>query len=268
MSIGSFILIRNEKDWIGPHLASWLPHLDEMAFLDGRSTDGTLDIIKDFRASHPHGHKITLVEDRDPKNLREDYTHLFNEALHTLKTDWALFLHPDMLPVNPEVLSKIGSDGVAFSTHMRSFAGEPGGQLYEISGRGDGWKNIYRLRNPDLGAHYFGAYGAANEDVYFRDITGDSHEFHGEKFDRYPYEVHDSGLEILHFSDVRKYERRLDRMVKCLLNQGYSESDAKALAPEHPRVSLKDGSGFAFKPAKYPAIFKTWRNTLRANANV
>ena len=268
MSIGSFILIRNEAEWIGPHLAAWLPYLDEMVFLDGNSTDGTLEILRDFRASHPDGGKITLVENRDVANLQDDYVRRFNEALRTLKTDWAFFLHPDMIPENPEALRCVGDDGVAFSTHMRSFAGEPGGKLYELMGRGKQWKNIHRLRNPDLGAHYHGAYGAYNEDVYFSEITGGEHEFHGSAFSRYPYDVKDSGLRILHFSDVRARSRRISRMISCLVNQGAGLDLAAEIAASHPRVTLSDGQdhfGTKYKmdPATYPPVFDTWRNTLK-----
>lgn len=258
MSVGSFILVKDESQWIGPHLASWLPHLDQMVFFDGKSKDGTLEIIKEFGKGHPHGHKITLVEDRDPANLQDDYVRLFDDAMRTLKTDWAFFLHPDMIPENPEALKNV-VDGVSYFTHMRSFAGNPGGILYEIDGRAQAWKNIYRLRNPDLGAHYFGHYGAQNEDVYFRAITGSVHNFFGSNFDKYQYDVKDSGLKILHFSDVRPYERRLDRMVKCLMNQGYSDVWAKENAPLHPRVSLEDGMGVRFNPSKYPSVFDTWK---------
>ena len=266
MSIGSFILIRDESPWIGAHLASWLPYLDEMVLFDGNSKDGTLEVIRAFRDSHPDGHKITLVEDRDPKNLREDYTRLFNEALHSLKTDWAFFLHPDMLPENPEALKRVGTDGVAFYTHMRSFAGNLDGNLLEISGRGGIWKNIYRLRNPDLGAHYHGSYGAGNEDVYFSDITGDEHKPYA-KPELYPYEVRDSGLRIMHFSDVRKPWRRLGRMKECLKNQGIPADMVDDIAAKHPRVTLKDGPDYVgieyrFTPAQYPRIFTTWKDTL------
>lgn len=256
VSIGSYTLIKNERPWIGAHLASWLPHLDQMVFFDGNSTDGTLEIIKDFISHHPQGHKIKLAEDRDPENLQEDYVRLFNECMWSLDTDWAIFLHPDMIPVNPGAVKNI-KGGISYFCRMESYAGK-NGQLLRISGRAERWKNIYRLRNPELGAHYHGFYGAANEDTYFSDITGDEHKFFGEDFGKYSYEVKDSSLRIMHFSDVRTYERRLDRMVKCLVNQGMTQEQAEKVAPAHPRVTLKDGDGLSFIPAEYPEIFKTW----------
>ena len=134
---------------------------------------------------------------------------------------------------------------------MTSYAGEPDGRLYRINGRGEVWKNIYRLK-PDLGAHYHGHYGAQNEDVYFSEITGDEHKHHGSDLHKYPYTVGDSMVRIHHFSDVRSMARRLGRMKSCLLNQGYSQADAERLAPTHPRVTLKDGMGFTFTECQYP----------------
>ena len=258
MSIGSFCLIKNEAPWIAPHILQVLDHIDEMVFFDGNSTDGTLEIIEKIQATHPNGKKIKLFKDRDPKDLKDDYVRLSNDAMWALSTDWAVFLHPDMFVVDPAQLATFGKhdDGVAGTCHIRSFAGEPGGQLYEIKeGRAAKWKNIYRLRNPDLGAHYFGHYGAVQEDVYFSEITGNEHIFHGEDFSRYPYNILDSNIEILHFSDVRTYERRLDRMKKCLAHQGLREPHLSECALTHPRVTLKNARNFQFVKANYPPDF-------------
>jgi glycosyltransferase involved in cell wall biosynthesis len=233
-----------------------LPYIDQVSLFDGNSTDGTLEIIKFIRNKYPFGNKIKLVENKDPKNLQDDYVSMFNECMWNLDTDKAIFWHPDMWLVNPESLDKLkDSDCIAAATSMKSFAGEPNGQLYEIKGRGERWKNIYRLRNPNFGAHYFGHYGAANEDVYFSEITGDEHNHYGSDFGFYPYPVSDFGVEVLHFSDVRPYARRLDRMKKCLRNQGHPEQRVEEIAHSHPRVTLKDGHGFKFIPSEYPKQF-------------
>lgn len=253
-SVGTFTLIKNEARWIRAHLLSWLPHVDEMVFFDGNSTDGTLDIIKDVRANHPFGGRITLVEGKDPADLRDAYVAMFDACLHTLRTDYAVFAHPDMLLDDPGNIGFLG-EHFAYTTDLRTFAGEPDGQLYEIVGRSPRWKNVYRLRNPDLGLHYFGHYGAYNEDCYFSHITGSAHEFWGDEFHRYPYRVGDSGIKILHYSDVRTRQRRLERMVRCLINQGHNPERAQQKALTHPRVTFKDGDGFTFIPAQYhPAI--------------
>lgn len=258
MNLGSFCLIKNEIQWIAAHLEMWLPCLDEMVFFDGNSTDGTLEVLRHFHKEHDFGFKVKVFEDKDPKDLKDDYVRLSNEAMRSLKTDLAAFLHPDMCPANVLQVfdfKKRSQDTIAASARMRSFAGDPGGNLYEIIGRGVAWKNIYRLRNPDFGAHYFGHYGAHNEDVYFKEITGDNHDFYGEEFNQYPYPVQNSGIEILHFSDVRPYERRLGRMVSCLKNQKWPESVIQEKAKNHPRVTLKDGEGLRFIESDYPELF-------------
>lgn len=253
--IGSFTLIKNEAPWIAGHLTAWIPVLSEMVFFDGNSTDGTLEIILDFVHNHPQGYKIKLYTDKDPENLKEDYVRLFNECLGSVESDLAFFLHPDMIPARvPKNFDHL-KDCVAASVRIRSFAGEPDVSLYEIKGRGEHWKSIYRRHSPNLGAHYHGHYGAANEDVYFSAITGSRHDHYGENFSRYPYEVVDSGIEVLHFSDVRNYARRFDRMVKCLENQGVALGEIPNIARDHPRVSLKDGHGFTFTPAEWPIEF-------------
>jgi glycosyltransferase involved in cell wall biosynthesis len=221
MSLGTFTLLKNEIMWIGPHIASILPFIDQMVFFDGNSTDGTKEIIKDFQQWHPRGCRITLLENKDPQNLQDAYVDLFNKCMKTLVTDFAWFLHPDMYVTNPrKILDVKKSDAIAMSTKMTSYAGDPGGQVLQFkTGRSNRWKNIYRLRNPDLGAHYFGHYGAQNEDIYFSDITGDEHEHFGDNFKKYPYIVEESGIEVMHFSDIRPYGRRLERMKRCMLNQ-------------------------------------------------
>ena len=255
MTLGSYTLIKNENRWIAAHLLAWLPVLDEVVLFDGNSTDGTLEIIEAIRDNTEHGHKIRLFKKKDPADLKDCYVGMFNECLWSVQSDMAFFLHPDFYPsVLPKNFDHL-YDAIAASVKVKSFAGEPDGQLYRIAGRSEVWKPIARLRNPDLGAHYHGAYGAHNEDVYFSAITGNTHTHHGANLDRYPYEVVPSGIEVWHFSDVRTHARRLDRMKKCLLNQGNPVS----MADEHPRVTLKPGifkgHEFDFKPAEYPAEF-------------
>jgi len=252
MSLGTFSLVKNESRWIAAHILRVLLYVDEMVLFDGDSTDGTIEIIEAIQKEHTQGYKIKLYKHRDPKDLAEDYVRMSDECMKSLSTDLAWFLHPDMFVLNPDqILKARQSKAVALSCRMRSFAGEPDGELMEIVGRADAWKNIYRLKNPDLGAHYFGKYGEVVEDVYFREITGDTHE-RFLKIDQYPYAVEDSGIEVLHFSDVRPHARRLDRMVKCFLNQGGTLKEATEQAARHPRVTLKDGGDFTFVPAQYP----------------
>lgn len=256
-TVGTFTIIKNESRWIRAHLMSWLSHVDQMVFFDGNSNDGTLEIIRDVRNNHPFGHRIDLFEDRDPKDYDKDYQRVFNECISKLDTTFAIFAHPDMILDDPGNIGFLG-DAHAYTSSIRSFAGEPDGQLYEIkSGRWNRWKHIYRLRNPDLGLHYFGVYGSVEEDCYFSHITGNKHEFLGDKFEKYPYKVKDSGIKILHFSDVRSRERRIERMVRCLVAQGMPAASAQKAAELHPRVNFSDSYGFKFEKSEYPEILKS-----------
>lgn len=251
MSIGSFTLVKNEMAWIKGHIENVAPYLDEMVFFDGDSTDGTIEYLFKAKNKYPH---IKVFERMDPKDLRDDYQDIFDKCLQSLGTDWAVFLHPDMWIENPAQFQAVRRiTGQAMSMRMMSYAGEPGGQLYRIKyGRAHEWKNIYRLRNPDLGAHYNGWYGAANEDVFFSKITGNAHAFYGPDFGRYPYEVIESGIKCHHFSDVRSYERRKGRMVTCLMNQGCDQKRAEELAVIHPRVTLVPTPEFKLTPCEGP----------------
>ena len=253
MTIGSFCLIKNEIQFIKAHIDAWIRHLDCMVFFDGNSTDGTLEILRVYARKYS---KIILVENKDPKDLTADYVRLSDEAMRSCTSDLVIFLHPDFFPENPKALKTLPADMIAGTFNIRSFAGEPGGPIYEILGRGTRWKDIYRLHNPDLGAHYYGYYGAQNEDVYFSEITGNAHEHYGQDFSKYPYPVFDSTLVINHYSDVRPYARRLERMERCLINQGHSPDVAKVMAPKHPRVSLIAGQDFRFIEVKTPSFME------------
>lgn len=258
MSIGSFTIIKNEKLWIGAHLQAWLPFLDQMVFFDGNSTDGTLETIKAYKERHPFGGKIRLVENKDPKDLFDDYIRVNNECLHALKTDIAWFLHPDMFPISGQ--DKVPGLGnrreVAYSVGMVSYGGNPGeDHVFEAKGRAKAWKTVMRLKNPDLGLHYFGAYGASNEDMYFRAITGDSHDFYDTSFDAYPYSVHDSGVVVAHFADVRPLIRRIEKMRNILITLGNSKEQAEINAAKHPRVCFKDGYGISWEKKEWPEAY-------------
>ncbi len=270
-TVGSFTLLLNEREWIAAHLLSWLPVLDEMIFYsDAASNDGTVGIIKDFQRRHELGGKIKLFENKTPKNLQDSYVELFDACMRELSTDYAAFLHPDFLPDgDASAIRNLGKSTAYFSS-IRSFAGEPGGKLFEFTeGRTDKWLHIYRLNNPDLGAKYHGHYGASNEGVYFEAITGDEHILY-KNMDLYPFPVGNSGLNIMHFSDVRPYGRRIDRMVKCLMNQipGMKRQDAYDLAKHHPRVSLESAENYFGKfkliPATYPPIFDVAKRYMEA----
>ena len=283
MSLGVFGLVRNEAQWIAFSILSMKDFVSEFVYFDGNSTDGTLELLDYIRSKY--GLQIKVFKGMDPKNLKDDYVRMFNECLGQVKSDYAAFIHPDMICVK-------GPDRpfteLAYKVNMRSFGGDPHGEIVEITeGRSGKWKSI--MKN-DYGLHYHGHYGTSNEDLYFRDITGDQHEVyqalallpnghelnspgrdgaHNENSSQevykevvlFPYEVGESGIELYHYSDVRPYSRRLSRMITCIVNEnpGFNREMAKELAITHPRVSLQPGGpfgNFKFKPiGDSPSVF-------------
>ena len=253
MNLGVFMLVKNEANWLPYHLLSFKDVVSEWCFYDGNSTDGTLEILEYMKSKY--GLNIRVFKDKDPKDLQDDYARLFDECLNQLTTEYALFAHPDMVLVGG---SKPDLSALAATVEMDHFGGDPGGPIFKFTeGRGRTWKIIMKRA---LGLHYFGHYGAQNEDMYFRDITGDSHILHND-LNLYPYEIEDSGLKIHHYSDVRPYRRRLGRMMSALKVQypGSEESALKEMAVSHPRVCLSSSNpwpGFAFSEhSDIPNIF-------------
>lgn len=255
-SLGAFTIIKNEAHWVGFCLMACRPFVNEFVYFDGNSTDGTVELLKYIKKKYKI--RIRLFEGMDPKDLQEDYVRIFNECLKQVKSDYAMFLHPDMVSVDS--FPDLSDQELAYFVTMRSFAGEPGKTLYEImEGRKSRWKSI--MRN-DLGLHYYGHYGAAEEDMYFQEITGPEHCLF-DNFAMYPYRIQDSGIRLNHYSDVRPLERRMNRMATCLTNQrkGMSREEALKLAAEHPRVSFRNSEifgKFEFREPTaeaYPAVF-------------
>lgn len=257
LKVGAATLIKNEAHWVGFSVMAAKDIVYEFVYFDGNSTDGTPELLSYI--ANKYGINIKVYKDKDPKDLRDDYVRLFNECINELRTDYVWFLHPDQIIVDgPGPNWKMGP--LAFTVNMRSFAGYPQGDIYElIQGRGKMWKNIMRK---DFGLHYFGHYGSQEEDMYFEEITGDEHVLH-EDFTRYPYEIADSGIFVHHYSDVRPYSRRLGRMVECMSNQAKDLTVTREVlveaAKKHPRVSFKPNDiygDFKFKKfVEFPDVF-------------
>lgn len=256
----AFCITRNESQWIGFSIMSTKDFIEEYVYFDGNSTDGTVELLKYIRDKYKVN--IKVVEHQDPKDLQEDYVRIFNENIKALTSDYAFFLHPDMICTkgpSPELW-----DATAYHVKIRSFSGEPGESLQEITeGRTDRWKAI--MRN-GMGLHYYGHYGAGNEDMYFKDLTGDEHLLY-ENFASYPYEVCNSGIELNHYSDVRSYARRYGRMCSVLKNQYpeiKDEEQIKELAKNHPRVSLEPNpkyGNFKFEETRdIPEVFHKYND--------
>jgi len=243
MSIGTFTLIKNEVGWVGFNIMSLVGFVDEFVYFDGNSTDGTLELLEYIKKKYQVN--IKIFKDQDCKDLQDDYVKVFNDCLGQVTTDYAWFCHPDMIAT--ELPNRLFKGPLAYYVNLKSFAGEPFETTLEIpQGRTDKWKSIMINK---LGIHYFGHYGATNEDIYLKDVTGDEHIMY-QDFKSYPFEIRDSGIHMNHYSDVRPYARRLGRMVSCLKNQipGTSEELILEMAKTHPRVTLAGDSNFVFKP--------------------
>lgn len=253
MILGAFTLIKNEAPWVGFCVLAAKNIVDEWVFFDGNSTDGTIEILEYLRDKK--GLPIKLFKGQDPKDLRDDYVRIFNDCLGQVKSQYAWFLHPDMILLKARKPA-IHPGPLCFSVELRSFAGEPNGEILEYrEGRMPKWKSI--MRNA-LGLHYHGWYGAVDEDMYFKNITGNQYKAYAD-WRRCPFDIVESGIELAHYSDVRPYARRSGRMITCLENQGHTPEGAREFAQQHPRVTLKSGGPFgrfSFSPAgPPPAIF-------------
>jgi glycosyltransferase involved in cell wall biosynthesis len=240
---------------------SILDYVDELIFADGNSTDGTLEIIDLIKRKFDKGDKIKLFLDKDCKDLQQDYVSLFDWTLKQVKSDYAWFIHPDMICINPETIRPaIEKGGMRYHVGLVSIAGDKR-ELKFLEGRDGSWATIYRNA---YGLHYYGNYGTAEEDCYFQDLTGDVHVFWKIQ-KRLPYQILDSGIKLIHYCDCKPYKRRYERMLKCLKNlyPERPEMDLEIEAAKHPRVNLKDGTYinkvFKFAPNDYiPEVFKRY----------
>lgn len=234
-SISIFNMTKNESAWIGFHVMSVKDFVSEFVYYDS-STDGTTEILEYLRDKK--GINIRLFKNRDVKNLQDDYVDLSNEIMRQCKSDYLWYCHPDMI-LDPSSINKTSGRAYCYSVAMRSYAGDPLGKVFEFEkGRAKAWKSI--MQN-GFGLHYYGHYGAHNEDMYFGQITGNSHELFSD-FKSYPYAIKDSGFLMHHFSDLRTPKRRLSRMISCLKNQNHPEERAQMLAKVHPRVTLQENN--------------------------
>jgi len=96
MKITAMVLSYNEEDYIRYCLESIKDIVDHVVIVDGESTDGTMEIIKEL--NHP---MKTIIEDKK----RDDYAYLRNEALNTIRkwnVDWVLVLDADEVFANSD----------------------------------------------------------------------------------------------------------------------------------------------------------------------
>ncbi len=267
MKLSAFSIVKNEAQFIGYGLMSILPHVDQVVYADGNSTDGTLEILHHIKKKYAGG-KLKILEMMDFKDFKDDYVRVFNELMEQCDGRYLWYCHPDMILREPGRIADIGKDGaLAYYVNMRSFGGEDL-DLEITKGRTDKWKTI--MRN-DFDLHYWGHYGHPHEDMYFKDITGDHHLVHRHMMD-YPFEVKDLGMQIEHYCECKPRKRREEKMETVLRTVGGATNDIaiKDVLANHPRIHLQTQKtpwgDFEFKPRAdaLPDVFAKYKDEFSA----
>jgi hypothetical protein len=256
MTLSAWSVIKNESQFIGYGVMSILPYVDEIVYFDGGSTDGTLSLLDYIKDQYDKENKIKVFKDNDFKDFKQDYVRVFDECLKTCKGDYVLYVHPDMILVEPGNLGNLDKNVLAYTVGMRSFAGEDM-DLEITKGRTDKWKTIMRNK---FGLHYHGWYGAVDEDMYF--------DFQPHRLlppNEYPFKVEDSGAKFWHFCECKPRKRREEKMFRVVTTSGPLADHGRTTKADvhvwdtimnHPRVHLQTQTGpfgaFAFEPRTDP----------------
>lgn len=241
MKIGIIAPVFNEAPWIGYSIMDVLPYVHDITYTCAKSTDGT-DELLDYISAKYAGNKLRILRkpeyNFDPHDMKA-YNQAFNDAISASESDAVWFKHPDMVCLNPEKIKDMQAGPLAWYTNITSFAG--GFDTKITKGRANKWKNIHLKK---FGLHYYGEYGSVNEDFYHKAITGKEYKFHGLEFDKYPFEVKDSGLIVNHYCELKGYKRRYEKMKNCLktLLPNSTDEHISELAAVHPRVTLSQTS--------------------------
>ncbi len=268
MRLSVFTPVKNEAEYIGYSIMAAAPYAHEFLYGVSPSNDGTMDILKDIKGKHL-GSMLQIFE-MDDFDVRDQkaYEGAYNFLIQKATGDALWYLHPDMIVASALAMeSTIMRDSykpgghLAWSCKIRSFAGDRTTEIVE--GRAKTWKTIHARK---FGLHYAGAYGSQNEDMYFRDITGNSYKHYDEDFSKYPFEIQWSGLRINHYCEAKTYARRLEKMKLCIQQQhpGWTPRLVEEVAMIHPRVTLESGSSqfghyeFEERPESLPAVFKQY----------
>lgn len=264
MKISAITPILNEVDFVGYCIMQTLPYMHEYVYaLDEKSEDGTRELLHYIKDKYAH-EKLVIIETPNfhPTDTVK-YNAAFNACIAKSTGEAVMFLHPDQIITNPEVILTMPESPMAWFVHMTSYA-KDFSTVY-TSGRCDKWKNIHRKK---FGLHYAGAYGSHNEDFYHKDITGKAYKHHQTNFSLYPFEVGDSGLRVNHYCEHKPYKRRLEKMTWSLMAQhpGASKGWIEENAIQHPRVTLENSAskfgtfetGVTDEPI--PPVFEKYRD--------
>jgi len=242
-TISVFTPIKNEIDFIGYHCMAFYPYFKKFVWADGGSTDGTVELLRYIKKKHDPDNKIMLFENMDCNVYEQSYEDLYNFLLKKCDTEIVSYIHPDMIPLNPEVLKdEFNDDCLRWTSGMISFAGDRDHIWKDNTARADKW--IVFNKN-DFGLHYHGYYGDLVEDLFYKDLTGDEYLFWAGN-PNLPYRIGQSKLIMHHYCDAKGYERRYCKMKSVFVNHSKNrlkvtpeqiESETKA----HPRVTGKTG---------------------------
>lgn len=251
MKISVIAPVLNENPWIAYSIMSALPFVHEFVYaLDEKSDDGTRELLDFIRHRYAFEKLKVLNYPTFHPSDTKSYNGAFNACIDKASGEACWFLHPDMVITKWQPIAK---GPMAWTTHIRSFAGDFETEI--VKGRADRWKNIH---TKNFGLHYAGAYGSQNEDFYHSIITGDVHKHYGLDFDKYPFEVADSGIYVNHYCELKSYKRRFEKMKLCIKTQNplFDDPYITHLASHHQRVTLKekgsDQSSYEYEKTKEP----------------
>ncbi len=262
MTVSAFSIVKNEAQILGYGLMSMLDYVDEVVYFDGNSTDGTLKLLDHIKSKYDPHNKIKVFMDKDFSDFKEDYVRVFNECMKACSGDYLFYIHPDMIITDPgDLVNRNRWTSLAYYTNMRSFAGE-GLDQEIVKGRTGKWKTIMANK---FGLHYDGFYGAPDEDMYFKAITGEVHKVLSD-MRGYPFEVKDSGIKIDHYCECKPRVRREQKMETVFkTNTSLAQLDIDEHVINHPRVHLKSGKcqfgDFRFEQRKdaLPEVFSKYK---------
>lgn len=232
--------VKNESQFIGYSVMALLPHVEEFIYAVAPSSgDGTIEILNHI--ARKYGKVKVLIDskyDFNPLDMKA-YNEAFNDCILVANGNAVFFCHPDMIVTNPKRIEDLKVGPLAWSVNMASYARDM--KTVITKGRVDKWKNIHAKK---FGLHYYGGYGSMNEDFYHFAITGKSYRHFGTNFNKYPFEVCQTEINVNHYCELKPYNRRLEKMKLCMKTQAPDASDAAIdeLAVQHPRVTLEQSS--------------------------
>lgn len=240
MRVSVIAPVKNEAQFIGYSIMAAFPHVEEFVYaIAPSSDDGTIDLLRHIAKNY--GKVRLLIQNKydfNPHDMKA-YNESFDDCIQQARGDAVMFLHPDMIITK---WTDLEQGPLAWWVKVTSYARDLTTVI--TKGRTDKWKNIHAKK---FGLVYRGGYGSQNEDFYHSDITGTSWRHFGTDFQKYPFSVASSGIELNHYCELKPYKRRLEKMKLCLKTQYPEAPDdwIEKFAVQHPRVTLEQ-SGTRF----------------------